>query len=116
MLIGGGGNDTLTGGIDNDMLTGAAGADDFMFNQGDGQDTIVDFNQGEADQVHISTVMAADFTDLINNHTSVVGGHVTLSFVGGQTITLMGIGNPNSLRRPAISCSSEAMPLRRPQS
>ena len=96
-VIGGGGADTLTGGLDNDMLTGAAGADDFIFNAGDGLDTILDFNQGEADQVHISTVMAADFTDLINNHSSVVGGHVTLSFVGGQTITLMGIANPGSL-------------------
>ena len=39
-LSGGNGNDTLVGGAGNDTLYGGAGNDVFVFNRGDGQDTI----------------------------------------------------------------------------
>ncbi|MEP3264689.1 MAG: CHRD domain-containing protein [Hyphomicrobiales bacterium] len=45
-LNGEGGNDTLIGGLGNDTLIGGAGADTFIFNEGDGIDTIVDFEAG----------------------------------------------------------------------
>ena len=45
-LNGEGGNDTLIGGLGNDILIGGAGADTFIFNDGDGTDTIVDFEAG----------------------------------------------------------------------
>ncbi|WP_431859118.1 calcium-binding protein, partial [Azospirillum sp.] len=40
-LTGGIGNDTLSGGIGNDSLTGGAGRDVYVFNPGDGVDTVV---------------------------------------------------------------------------
>jgi Ca2+-binding RTX toxin-like protein len=41
-LNGGLGDDTLTGGADNDTLTGGEGSDTYVFNLGDGTDTIID--------------------------------------------------------------------------
>jgi Ca2+-binding RTX toxin-like protein len=43
ILYGNGGNDTLNGGKDDDYLMGGEGADTYLFNLGDGQDTI--YNQ-----------------------------------------------------------------------
>jgi len=45
-LNGEGGDDTIIGGVGNDTLIGGAGADTFIFNDGDGIDTIVDFEAG----------------------------------------------------------------------
>jgi Ca2+-binding RTX toxin-like protein len=42
VLIGGFGNDVLIGGIDTDVLWGDAGKDTFIFNRGDGVETIFD--------------------------------------------------------------------------
>ena len=41
-LTGAAGNDTLQGGLGNDSLVGGAGADLYLFNKGDGSDTIQD--------------------------------------------------------------------------
>lgn len=43
-LLGGTGNDEITGFLGPDRLTGGAGADKFVFNANDGQDTITDFS------------------------------------------------------------------------
>lgn len=43
-LYGLGGNDTLKGGDGNDTLTGGDGADTFFFSDGDGTDTVTDFD------------------------------------------------------------------------
>ena len=40
-------NDTLVGGLGNDSLTGGAGTDTFVFNSGDGLDTITDAQTGD---------------------------------------------------------------------
>ena len=53
-LIGGGGIDRLFGRRGNDELTGGEGADRFIFNLGDGFDTITDFEQG-VDRIRIGT-------------------------------------------------------------
>ncbi len=42
-LYGSGGNDTLIGGPGNDLLLGGFGDDTYVFNRGDGQDTIYDY-------------------------------------------------------------------------
>ncbi|MEH2250422.1 MAG: calcium-binding protein [Nostoc sp.] len=44
LLQGGTGNDTLTGGQGNDTLTGGGGKDKFVYNLGDGTDTITDLS------------------------------------------------------------------------
>lgn len=46
-LWGGAGNDTLCGGKGNDMLWGDAGSDTFIFTAGDGNDTIMGYENGE---------------------------------------------------------------------
>lgn len=51
-IIGGGGNDRIAGGAGDDVLTGGQGADRFIFNRGDGTDTIRDFQHG-VDQINI---------------------------------------------------------------
>ncbi|MEH2244582.1 MAG: calcium-binding protein [Nostoc sp.] len=43
LLRGGTGNDTLIGGTGNDTLIGGGGKDEFVYNLGDGSDTITDF-------------------------------------------------------------------------
>ncbi|MDX8348802.1 calcium-binding protein [Cognatiyoonia sp. IB215446] len=45
-VTGGTGADIIIGGTDNDTLTGGTGADTFVFDLGDGLDTITDFEEG----------------------------------------------------------------------
>ncbi|GGA09870.1 hypothetical protein [Neptunicoccus cionae] len=54
-LIGGKGSDTLEGGTGNDVLKGGGGADSFVFSNGDGQDTVKDFNVVK-DGIHLADV------------------------------------------------------------
>ncbi|HNL81262.1 MAG TPA: calcium-binding protein, partial [Agitococcus sp.] len=48
-LAGDGGADTLIGGLGDDTLTGGEGVDVYIFNKGDGNDTIYNFQQTQAD-------------------------------------------------------------------
>lgn len=48
-LIGGSGEDTLVGGLGSDVLRGGAGKDTYVFNRGDGIETIVDTPSGADD-------------------------------------------------------------------
>jgi VCBS repeat-containing protein len=53
MLLGGNGNDTLIGGTGNDLLHGGAGNDTYVFNAGDGHDTILEtFGDTGIDTLH----------------------------------------------------------------
>lgn len=73
LVVGTGGDDTLIGndldnvligGAGNDMLTGGLGADTFVFNLGDGVDTITDFEDG-IDLLDVSSLGFASVDDLI---------------------------------------------------
>jgi|GEM_PF-5789124 len=106
-LDGGEGADTLISGSGNDLLIGGDGGDDFRIDlsydgaqyRGPGDDVIQDFTT--ADKLTISSVLDEtgegdiDLDDLLG-HVSVSdsgpGGDVTLSFDGGGSITLLGIG------------------------
>jgi len=57
-LYGGAGNDTLTGGAGNDYLEGGSGADTYVYNAGDGSDTISAYAAGEGavDSLHLNGV------------------------------------------------------------
>ncbi|UTW56215.1 calcium-binding protein [Kordiimonas sp. SCSIO 12610] len=59
---GGAGNDTIYGGGDDDLFTGGTGADTFAFFDGNGNDTITDFNTSE-DTLDLNGT-ETDFTDL----------------------------------------------------
>lgn len=76
------GNDTLVGGFGNDWLAGRAGADVFVFEAGQGDDVIVDFNAAEGDRLVLS---GQTYT------TAEVNGSEVLTLSGGGTITLLGV-------------------------
>ena len=60
-LSGGGGVDTLTGGTGNDYLDGGYGNDTYVFNLGDGSDTIAesDYTSGNVDILKLGAVLLA---------------------------------------------------------
>jgi VCBS repeat-containing protein/ELWxxDGT repeat protein len=60
-INGHGGNDTITGGKGDDILDGGAGADTFIFNVGDGHDTIVAGGYDNADTIKL---LGGTFYDL----------------------------------------------------
>lgn len=64
VLLGEAGNDTLVGGTGNDTLTGGAGNDVFVFNPGDGNDTITDFNAGNTGPTNDGNSGNNDFINL----------------------------------------------------
>jgi Ca2+-binding RTX toxin-like protein len=77
-LSGGDGNDTISGGAGNDTLSGSTGNDVFLFNAGDGSDTVTDLAAG--DQVKISGYGAAQSI-------TQVGGDVVVVFSANDQIT-----------------------------
>jgi Ca2+-binding RTX toxin-like protein len=104
-LIGGGGVDILIGGTGNDTLTGGGSADlhvfDFAGGQGGtGNDVITDFRLGQGDSLRFTSVLdtngnGADLNDLAQAVAGVAdnGLHVTVTFGGGGSLTLQGLGN-----------------------
>ncbi|MEX0371770.1 MAG: Hint domain-containing protein [Tateyamaria sp.] len=64
-------NDTLTGGTGNDTLTGGAGDDVYVFNPGDGDDVITDFNTGNTGAISDGDQTNNDFIDLSAYYTHI---------------------------------------------
>ena len=73
-LQGGDGNDTLNGGLGNDTLNGGYGDDTYIYNKGDGADTITDYGGNNI----LKLGAGLDKKDLIVSHNS--NGHILLSF------------------------------------
>ncbi len=70
-LTGAAGDDTLTGGPGNDVLAGGAGNDTYVFNPGDGRDTISEQGGGGFDTLKFGAGIAASDVSLTfgnNNH------------------------------------------------
>ena len=63
-IYGGSGNDTLIGGKGNDRLEGSYGDDTYIYNMGDGFDTIDDYNGGNTDNDTIKFGEGISFEDL----------------------------------------------------
>ena len=82
-LIGGAGNDTLTGGKGKDSLWGGDGTDTFIFNAGDGTDTIMDYQSGELLQLLDRRGRATDFNKATFDDDK---GILTLAAKGGNVI------------------------------
>ena len=92
-LIGGSGFDTLNGGTGNDTLSGNFNADFFVFEDGFGNDVLIDFDQANAfEKINLTAVTNIDnFNDLIVNHlTEDNDGNAVISD-GANTITLLNI-------------------------
>ncbi|MEN8918505.1 MAG: Hint domain-containing protein, partial [Octadecabacter sp.] len=109
------GDDTLIGGAGGDVLTGGAGDDTFVYEPGDGNDTITDFNAGNTGALddgdstnndfidmsgyydHISELYADQADDGILNQSNATDTHGNATdysdntqFVGGEGITFQG--------------------------
>ena len=75
-INGGAGNDSIIGGKGNDYLYGGAGKDVFVYNDGDGNDTIQDYTAGQ-DKIRIN----ADYDTLVSGNSvifSVGSGQITV--------------------------------------
>jgi len=73
-LIGGTGNDQLSGGADVDMLHGGFGADTYIYNLGDGFDTIVDLGGSTdgADELRLGAGISANSLSLLRTGSDLV--------------------------------------------
>ena len=91
-IYGGAGDDVINGGAGNDVLVGNGGVDDFIFQNGWGQDRILGFSTAAGNEdINLSSVSAiVDWLDLSANHLSMVGGNATIT-AGINTITLVGV-------------------------
>ncbi len=83
-LKGAGGADTLAGGGGNDTLSGGTGSDVFRFAPGGGRDVVTDFAQGDSIDVR-AYVTAGQAPVMVQ-----AGADVTVSFTGGDVITIQG--------------------------
>lgn len=82
----GSGIDHVEGGKGNDRLTGGAQSDHFIFDAGDGKDTLTDFDA-------VGGALAQDYidTDLTPLTIKQSGDNTIIDFGGGDTITLIGV-------------------------
>jgi Ca2+-binding RTX toxin-like protein len=87
-VYGGDGDDTLHGGIGEDTLIGGAGKNTFIYVNGDGNDTITDFNSGQ-DTLQITSGTISK-TERANSNQDLVftigNGTVTLKDAASKTI------------------------------
>lgn len=59
-IVGNSGNNVLIGGEGNDYLEGKQGSNQYQFSQGDGHDTVIEYNQNGDSQISFTDVIAAD--------------------------------------------------------
>ena len=105
-LLGGGGDDTLNGGAGNDTLTGGAGADKFVFSQGTGQDTVVDFVSA-TDKLDLSAFGFASFAAVQAATSNDGSGNAVIDLGGGNSVTLTGVA-ANQLQSGDVILSNAA--------
>ena len=87
------GDDIITGGLGDDLLAGAQGNDLFVFNDGDGNDTITGFaaGAGSEDVIVLSgNTFNNSFAD-VQAHASQVVADTEIDLGGGDTVTLKGV-------------------------
>ena len=92
-LNGGDNNDTLWGGKGNDILTGGDGADTFVYQAGEGTDTITDYNFTDGDLLQILDKRGKVIAKDAIKKWDFDGDDLTLSIKGGGKLILAGVGN-----------------------
>ncbi|MCH8862539.1 MAG: FG-GAP repeat protein [Proteobacteria bacterium] len=92
IIIAAQGDDTITGGGGDDRLTGALGNDTFIFANGSGNDTIVDFTPG-AGPGDVLDISAFGFVNLaeIQAASTQVGDDVVIALDGNDSVTLLNV-------------------------
>lgn len=89
------GDDFILGGPGDDTLRGGHGSDTFLYDLGDGRDTIVDFNSG-IDHIALFGFEGANFVTLIMPSITYMEGNALITLGDGQTLLLLDI-EPGSL-------------------
>ena len=123
-VIGGAGNDTLTGndvnnvidgGAGSDILTGGLGRDTFVYKSNYGADVVADFSIAQGDVVNLAgNASVTSYADLLAHARQTANGTV-FDFGSGQTLTLanvalsalsaanfVGIGAPDSAATQSV--------------
>ncbi len=92
-LYGNAGFDTLEGGAGSDVLWGGFNADTFVFADGCGADTVMDFAATNLYEVIDFTALTAitDWVDLQANHLTTSGADCVIDAGSGDIITLAGV-------------------------
>ncbi|WP_438974991.1 calcium-binding protein, partial [Roseicyclus sp.] len=96
-ILGGAGDDHIDGGTDNDRMFGQDGSDTFIFADGHGADTILDFDAIDTlEQIDLSGITAlAGFADYsafaASGAVTASGGDVLIDTGGGNSILLAGV-------------------------
>ena len=89
-LYGSSGSDTLIGGPGNDRLLGGGGNDTYVFNRGDGQDTIYDYN--------VSTWNDGGSNDVLQFGAGIAASDIAVSESNnGQDLTLQIVGTSDRI-------------------
>ena len=88
-IYGRAGTDTLDGGTGNDTLSGGADADTFVFADGYGADTILDFEDG-TDTIDLTGVSGVSSAVDVFNRASLNGADTVIDLGGGDTLTIAG--------------------------
>ena len=99
-VIGGSGNDSISGnalgnlldgGPGGDTLTGGGGADTFVYSTGSGADVLLDFHQSEGDKIDLRGVSNVhSFSELLTKITQ-GSPDTVINFGNGDTLTLSGV-------------------------
>ena len=92
-LVGGAGNDVLIGGAGNDGLTGGVGDDLFVFDDGEGIDTIADFEAGAGsdDVIDVTAVRNIDSFAELQAKFSDNGTDTTIQLDAENSIVVLGV-------------------------
>jgi len=88
-LIGGKGNDVFVGGAGNDVMESGGGVDTFLFSGSFGQDRVVGYQAN--DKLVFLGVQGVVANDDFRAHATAVG-HDTVLTIGGDSVTLVGVG------------------------
>ncbi|WP_085725895.1 peroxidase family protein [Pseudomonas sp. R37(2017)] len=99
LLDGGAGNDSVAGGAGNDTMNAASGDDIFVFAAGFGNDRILGFDTDAAGGQDLLNIVGLNITAAtFNSSVNMVDlGADTLLNFGAGSITLVGVGDPNTV-------------------
>jgi Ca2+-binding RTX toxin-like protein len=95
LIIGGAGSDTLVGGGGSDTLVGGSGTDLFGFNS-TGNYQIQNFGTGDGFAFRVAGISNISELNALITDSHYSGGNTTYNFVGGSSITLVGLA-PNQV-------------------
>ena len=79
----------IAGGTGRDLLWGGRGDDTFVFNEGDGRDSIRDFNNAGDDAVLLNVAGINDFDDLLASVSRSTANVTTFNFGDGDILQVV---------------------------